>query len=245
MKGDKKEGLTKKYYTSGKLQSFETYKDDKKNGPYEYYFENGQLRQICNYTNDKFDGYLKEYYSNGVLKNESLNVAGAYHGHVKKYSETGKLISNRYFVKGKVSGTLTVCEGVAYFLDILMDDKDGLLKDDYEMRLTDKNIQGFFYEYFSEGSAILNRPGHCRLDYIDKPTTDKGWLDLYIRIQKALSECKDLKMEKEHSEIQESAMLRSQIFRYNKTYYVQLELYKSSLSERLSIYISKIEKPKK
>lgn len=242
MLGDKLEGVKKYYYRSGKLKSFETYKNGIKDGPYEYYFENGQLRQSCNYTNGKFNGNLKEYYSNGVLKNESQNIAGAYQGYVKTYSETGKLLSNKYYVKGKISGTMTVCDGANYFLGLLKNDKDDQLGDKQAMRLDGRNIQGFYYEYFSKGAAVLNRASHCRLDYIDEPTTEKGWVDIYNSTRNAFLQCKDLQSEKEYYEKSDLGLLRQQTFTYDKTYFIKVELILNGLKENLSIYVSRIEK---
>jgi len=58
-------GILKKYYETGELQSEETYKDGKLNGLDRRYYQNGKLWQEIHYKDGKFDGEFKEYREDG------------------------------------------------------------------------------------------------------------------------------------------------------------------------------------
>lgn len=237
------EGKETGYYKSGKINYFYTYKNNVKNGAYEYYFENGQVRQKSYLKNDQFDGALQEYYENGILKNESVNIDGKYHGFIKEYSPDGKLVSKKYYVMGRLSGTLDACEGVIYLIKKLDDKQDKQLDDKSWIKENFAGIMDFRYEFFSEGSFILNRASQCRLDFLPESETNEIFFAQYEKVKAQLNNCGKLKAEEEHYENSSMGTLKSIVYRYNKSLFVKLQA--TTLSNgSIRLYVCRTENKK-
>jgi antitoxin component YwqK of YwqJK toxin-antitoxin module len=94
------DGVTKRYYPSGKLKGEETYKNNAKEGIYKEYYESGKLRRETNYKDGKLDGIVKEYYENGKVMVEGISKNDALEGIYKEYYESGKLRRETNYKEG-------------------------------------------------------------------------------------------------------------------------------------------------
>lgn len=93
---DGKDGILRKYYDNGVLQSEFVYKDGKLNGLCRTYYENGSIKSRENYKDDKLDGLSKVYYENGKI------MADIFYREGKKiwetyYDEKGKIIKQKSY----------------------------------------------------------------------------------------------------------------------------------------------------
>lgn len=219
----KTEGKQIEYYKNGKINFYYTYKNGIENGPYEYYFENGQLGQKSNQINGKFNGPFREYYENGRLKNESVNIDGVYQGYVTEYDVNGKLLSKKYYVMGKISGTLDICEGVNYLIKKLDDKKDKELADKNWMKENFEGILDFKYRYFTEEAYMRDGTSSCNLEYLPNAGSNEALFLQYAKIKAALNNCPKLIAGEEHNENSDIATLKSNIYKYNKSIFVKLE----------------------
>lgn len=68
------------------------------------YYSNGIIESEINYTNSLRDGVAKFYYPNGVLKEEINYVNGRIEGDVKRFHENGKLKESFFIEEGRRSG---------------------------------------------------------------------------------------------------------------------------------------------
>lgn len=223
MLNGKIEGKQIEYYKNGKINSYSIYKNGIENGAYEYYFENGQIRQKSNYVNGKFNGPVQEYYENGTLKNESVNIDGLYHGYVTEYDTKGKLVSKKYYVMGKMSGTLDICEGVNYLIKKLDDKEDKALADKNWMKENFDGILDFKYRYFTDGVYMRDGVSSCNLEYLPKAGSNEGLFLQYAKIKAALNNCPKLSAGEEHIDNSDTGTLKSNIYKYNKSLFVKLE----------------------
>ncbi len=95
------EGVFKRYYPSGKLQSKINYKDGKRHGYAVKYFEDGKtISNEYNYEYGKLNGIQKKYYKSGKLYRIQNLKMGVLDGEVKKYRESGKLMSVAVYKDG-------------------------------------------------------------------------------------------------------------------------------------------------
>jgi antitoxin component YwqK of YwqJK toxin-antitoxin module len=93
---DGKDGILRKYYDNGVLQSEFIYKDGKLNGLCRTFYENGSIKSRENYRDDKLDGLSKVYYENGKL------MADIFYREGKKiyetyYDEKGRIIKQKNY----------------------------------------------------------------------------------------------------------------------------------------------------
>ena len=134
---NKKQGLWKRYYSSGKLQSEITYKDNIPNGPYSTYFPTGVLEERGNWSYNKNIGDFERYHPNGVKSQAFIfDNNGVRNGTQFYYHENGKPelvvdiingreegIMKRYFANGDLKETKDFSGGKL---------KDGTIKN-YDM----------------------------------------------------------------------------------------------------------------
>ncbi len=129
-KDNKKTGIWKEYYVSGKVKSEITYIKNKPNGyakfyyengnvseegiwkgnkwvgDYKYYYKNGKPSYVWHYSeNGKRTGEQKYYHENGKIMIEGNWQDGKEQGTIKEYDNTGKLISEKTFNDGKMDET--------------------------------------------------------------------------------------------------------------------------------------------
>ncbi len=93
-KNGKPEGYTREYYPNGRLSFIQTVHDGKINGPVKAYYENGALKAEIRYVDNLEDGILKEYYEDGKVKEEATYIKGEMLN-LRKFDEQGKLIFNQ------------------------------------------------------------------------------------------------------------------------------------------------------
>jgi antitoxin component YwqK of YwqJK toxin-antitoxin module len=90
-KNGKPDGIKRRYYMSGKLQSECKYIKGKINDTTKMYYESGGLSAIMPIKNDNKNGVEKWYYENGKLKQETTYINGK-EGGTKHYDENGNEI---------------------------------------------------------------------------------------------------------------------------------------------------------
>lgn len=103
-KNDKKEGIEKGYYESGKVAVEIPYVSDKIDGVYKSFYENGAVDLVIPYKNDKKDGTGKEYYENGNIKLEVPLKNGIEEGIEKVYYTSGALAQVTTYKNNKKNG---------------------------------------------------------------------------------------------------------------------------------------------
>lgn len=104
---NRKDGLWKRYWPSGKRRSEVNYLAGKPIGEYKLYYENGKLEEHSNWTNSKNTGELKRYYANGNPQQHFIFADnGKRNGLQKYYHENGKIAMEVNIVNGNESGLL-------------------------------------------------------------------------------------------------------------------------------------------
>jgi antitoxin component YwqK of YwqJK toxin-antitoxin module len=104
---NRKDGLWKKYWPSGKLRSEVNYESGKPMGEYKLYYDNGKLEEHSNWTNSKNTGEFKRYYSNGNPQQHFVFAEnGKRNGVQRYYHENGKLAMEVNIANGNESGLL-------------------------------------------------------------------------------------------------------------------------------------------
>jgi antitoxin component YwqK of YwqJK toxin-antitoxin module len=102
---NRKTGLWKKYYPSGKLKSEIVFANGKANGDYKTYFENGQLEESGTWKLGKNTGKFEMYYPNGQLRiDKTFNENGQTEGKVVMYHPNGQKEIEFNTVNGKENG---------------------------------------------------------------------------------------------------------------------------------------------
>ncbi|HEX2920298.1 MAG TPA: hypothetical protein VHO50_03940 [Bacteroidales bacterium] len=89
-----KNGLTKTYYQSGKLQRTFWFVDGLRQDSSCWYYEEGQLFRTTRYINDTIHGIQKQYYRTGELKAEMEYQKGYRTLYFKEYLKNGKLVKD-------------------------------------------------------------------------------------------------------------------------------------------------------
>lgn len=90
-KDNKKVGMWKTYYASGKLKSEIEHKNNRPSGKYITYYENGKIEEEGNWKNGINTGTFKRYYPNGqVAQEKTFNESGKTQGKVTYYYSNGK-----------------------------------------------------------------------------------------------------------------------------------------------------------
>lgn len=145
------------------------------------------------------NGLIKNFYENGNLKSELEALNGVRNGYDIQYDKNGKIEEEQYWVNGKISGTLPVCEGIDFLIKKLKNKEYKELDDNVWMRNNFDGIKNFEYDYFSKGSsapgaiAFLNKPNQCVLTYLPElKGTPKGTMySVYKQLVAELNTCKN------------------------------------------------------
>ena len=195
----KKEGLSKIFYKSGKIEFITIHKNDLKEGVEKGYYETGQLKSTMEFKNGKANGPIDEFYTNGSLKSSSKAVDGHYNEYMMKWSEKGDLIEKKYYVLGRLSGTLHICEGVNFLAGKLKNKEFEKLDDDDWMEDNYDGIKAFNFDYFSEGytsgsksTSFLNKPYYCSSTYLPEFKSKKEMYTVYKQFVSYLDACNSL-----------------------------------------------------
>jgi antitoxin component YwqK of YwqJK toxin-antitoxin module len=102
---NRKQGLWKRYWPSGKLHTEINYKEGKPQGEYKLYYENGKLEEHGQWTNNKNVGDFRRYHSNGNPQQQFyFDDKGKRNGMQKYYHDNGKIALEVNIVNGSESG---------------------------------------------------------------------------------------------------------------------------------------------
>jgi hypothetical protein len=163
-----KEGLTKTYYTSGKLKGTLWYENGLKEDSAKWFFEEGQLFRSTPYIRDTIDGIQIQYYRAGKLKAKIGYKKGLRTFYMQEYDMNGKLAGgypqlvvntkDEYNSKGIYSVSLSLSdksEKVKYFLG---DFGKGVFDTAHSVRIN--TIKGI-------GTLELKKTGAPQADSVD------------------------------------------------------------------------------
>jgi antitoxin component YwqK of YwqJK toxin-antitoxin module len=104
---NKKQGLWKRYYATGKLQSEITYKNNIPNGPYSTYYPTGILEERGDWSYNKNIGNFERYHPNGVKSQAFIfDNSGVRNGPQYYYHENGKTELEVAIVNGREEGIM-------------------------------------------------------------------------------------------------------------------------------------------
>lgn len=98
-------GITRTFYSDGKLKDARSYRENKSYGRHYGFWENGKLKFDFTYYNNKLEGEQKQWYENGQLY---LRL------HYKNDSETG--MQQGWRQNGKLFANYEVKDGIRYGL---------------------------------------------------------------------------------------------------------------------------------
>lgn len=102
---NRKQGLWKRYWPSGKLRNEINYLDGKPQGEYKLYYENGKLEEHGRWSNNKNIGDFRRYHTNGNPQQQFyFDEKGKRNGVQKYYHDNGKLALEVNVVNGSESG---------------------------------------------------------------------------------------------------------------------------------------------
>ena len=118
--GDKKEGVARIYFPSGKIKQTIPYVNGRKDGLSREYDREGKIITLLEYNNDFLisrerinhtdasgmkQGEWMDFYPDGSKKTERNYRDDLLHGYYKEYDEKGKLLVTLLYENGKVTGT--------------------------------------------------------------------------------------------------------------------------------------------
>lgn len=104
----KKQGLWKRYYPSGVLQSEITYASSIPNGPYKTYYTDGVIEEVGNWKFNKNIGSFKRFHPNGKTSQAfEFSDNGLRNGEQKYFHENGVVELEVRVVNGKENGRMT------------------------------------------------------------------------------------------------------------------------------------------
>lgn len=98
----KKEGISRRFYTTGELLEEAGWKGDKQHGIYKSYFSNGKTYMECNYLEGRLDGSFKSWSLDGTPELEANYKNGARDKDWKYFGVGGRLIYILKFDMGKL-----------------------------------------------------------------------------------------------------------------------------------------------
>lgn len=105
---NRKQGLWKRYFPSGSVQSEINYQNNVPNGPYVTYHPNGKTEEKGNWQFNKNVGEFTRWHPNGKVSQEfTFTEHGLRNGPQKYYHENGQLELDVNIVNGKEEGTMT------------------------------------------------------------------------------------------------------------------------------------------
>lgn len=100
----KRHGITKSFFSNGKLESERNYKNGIGYGKHYGYWKNGNMKFEFIYHNDKREGLQKQWYENGNQYFELTFLNDKENGMQKAWRENGKLYINYESKDGKRYG---------------------------------------------------------------------------------------------------------------------------------------------
>lgn len=169
---DKREGISKRYYTGGQVVAQTTeYKDDKMHGMQTRYRGNGNVMSEARYENDFPCNDLKEYLENKSLKKkyptinikveDNISSTGIY----KLNISLSERVRSVKFYKGNLSSTGCVTDKLDY---LLMDEATKVGEVTYHLPpggfvMEELNIVAV-YETLMGNTAIAQRRYHVAID---------------------------------------------------------------------------------
>lgn len=103
----RKQGIWRDEYSTGEVKTENTYKDGKKEGlQLTFHRWPNCIKTEAQYKNDTLDGYKIEYYPNCNIKLVENYAHGEREGFVRKYDKDGFMVSEGFYKKGKLDGTI-------------------------------------------------------------------------------------------------------------------------------------------
>ena len=104
---NKRTGLWRKYFPSGKLKSKINYRRNIPNGDYTIFFENGKVEEEGSWKNNRNVNAFKRYYKSGkVAQDFTFASNGKRNGEQLYYHENGQLEVQVNVVEGKETGEM-------------------------------------------------------------------------------------------------------------------------------------------
>jgi antitoxin component YwqK of YwqJK toxin-antitoxin module len=98
----RKQGIWKKFFSTGKTKSEIEYKNSRPNGKYKTYFENGQVEEEGNWKSNRNTGDFKRYYENGQVSQQfAFNTSGKRDGDQTYFYENGQVMIEAKIEAGK------------------------------------------------------------------------------------------------------------------------------------------------
>ena len=86
-----KNGISRRYYSTGELLDETTWRNDTQEGPYRAYDRQGNKYMEGMYKNGKINGWYISFYPNGEMETETFYKDNLRHGSSKTYDEEGNL----------------------------------------------------------------------------------------------------------------------------------------------------------
>lgn len=104
---NKRTGLWKKYFPSGKIRSEITYKRNIPNGKYKLYYASGQVEEQGHWKNSRNIKDFKRFHQNGKVSQEfTFADNGKRNGEQRYYHENGQLELQVNIIEGKEQGKM-------------------------------------------------------------------------------------------------------------------------------------------
>ena len=104
---NKRNGVWKKYFPSGKIKSKINYKRNIPNGAYTLFYENGNVEEEGTWKNNRNVNGFKRFHKNGKVAQEfQFSSSGKRNGEQKYYHENGQIEIMVNIVDGKENGQM-------------------------------------------------------------------------------------------------------------------------------------------
>jgi antitoxin component YwqK of YwqJK toxin-antitoxin module len=100
------DGVSKKWYASGQLMEWRSYRTGEKDGPQIAYFENGNKKFEYTAEKDFAVGIMREWNDSGNLVHLATYEKGQEEGVQKMWYDNGKIRANYVMIKGRRYGLL-------------------------------------------------------------------------------------------------------------------------------------------
>ncbi len=115
-KKGKKNGVEKRWYLNGQLNSLRTYTESVKTGIHQGWWKNGKQKFIYHFNEvGEYQGSVKEWYSSGMLYRDFNYSRGKEEGSQKMWKRNGNLKANYVKLNGERFGLIGLkkCNSVA------------------------------------------------------------------------------------------------------------------------------------
>jgi antitoxin component YwqK of YwqJK toxin-antitoxin module len=98
-----KQGISYKYYPSGRICEEMNWLSGSREGERKQYYEDGKIKCLTTFKNNNKNGLYRVYYDNDQIELEGSYLNDVMTGKWLKYDETGKLMSTVEYINGKAS----------------------------------------------------------------------------------------------------------------------------------------------